>query len=113
VLASLPSFKQAQITRPKWRPKPRVPFVNGIVVAHTAVAACANWNKVVKRRLATLAFWDVVSTFVVKYTDLVATPSDTTFAFKDVSHVGNPYLFGEGFGDLLFAIWFSGEIAKL
>jgi len=112
-MSSLPSFKQAQIARAKRRTKARVPLVNGIVVAHTAIAACANWNKVVKRGLATLAFWDVVSTFVVKHTDLVATPSDTTFAFKDVSHVGNPYLFGEGFGDLLFAIRFSGEIAKL
>ena len=54
-----------------------------------------------------------MSTFIVKCTDLVATPSDTALAFKSVAHVRNPDLFGESLGDLLLAIGLAWEITKL
>lgn len=51
--------------------------------------------------------------FVIKRTDFVATPANSAFAFKDMAHVRNPHLFRKGFGNLLFAIGLSGQIAKL
>ncbi len=95
------------------RPKPRVPLVNGIIVAHAAVAAGTNRNKVVKRRLATLALGNVVTTFIVKHTDFVATPSDTALGFKHVAHVGNPHLFCQSLGDLLLAVRLPRKITEV
>lgn len=50
---------------------------------------------------------------VVKRTDFVLAPPHTALALKPVSHVGDPNLFGEGFGDLLLLIHVSWEIPEL
>ncbi len=91
-----------------------VPFVDGITVTHTAVAAGADGNKVVKSRLATLALWYIMTTLVVKDSDTVRTPRDAASAIEPIPHTGDPDLFSESFGYLLFPIWtFRGEITKL
>ncbi len=50
------------------------PFVDRVTVTHAAIAAGAYGNKVVKSRLATLALWYIMATFVVEDSDPVRTP---------------------------------------
>lgn len=96
-----------------WWCKPPSPFVNCIGIAHAAIAASTDWNKVVKSRLASLTFGDIVPTLVIKDRDFVFAPGHSAFVLKHVPHVRNPDLFGKCFGNLLFAIGFSWQIAKL
>lgn len=108
-----PSFEEARPPGPPRRPELCYPFVNCIRITHAAIAARTNRNKVVQSRLATFAFGNIMPTFVVERTDLVLTPMNPTLAFKPMSHMGNPNLLRQGFGDLLFLIRFSGIVAEL
>jgi hypothetical protein len=68
------------------------PLVNRISVAHAAVAAGANRNKVVKSRLAALALGDVVSALVVEHGDAVTTPRDFALSLKAMPERSDPDL---------------------
>ena len=94
-------------------PELRRPLVNRILIAHTAVAPRTNRNKVVQRRLATLAFRDIVSALIVKDVDLIPTPRDTASAFKLSPHPREPDLLSQGLGNLLLFIHVGGHVAKL
>ena len=52
-------------------------------------------------------------TLIVKRTNLVLAPRDATLAFKLMSHVRNPNLLRQGFGNLLFLVGFPRVITKL
>ncbi len=95
------------------RAKPRIPFIDCEPISHTPIASRTDRNKVVKSRLAALAFRNIVSTFVTEDVDLVLAPPDLAFALKGMPHSGNPHLLGEGFRDLLFAIRLSRIRTKL
>ena len=95
------------------RPVLRNPLINCIRVAHAAVTPRTDGDKVVNRRLATLALRNVVPAFVVKDRNLVPTPGHATLAAERMSHPRNPDLFGKRFGDLLLLVRFAGEIAEL
>lgn len=108
-----PSFEEARPPGPPRRPELCYPFVNCIRIAHAAIAARTNRNKVVQSRLATLALRNVVSAFIVEHRDAVLAPGHTTLSLKGVSHPRNPDLLGEGFGNLLLAIRFTRKVSKL
>jgi len=95
------------------RTKSRIPFIDCKPISHTPIASRTDRNKVVKSRLAALAFRNIVSTLVTEHVDLVLAPPDLAFALKRMSHSGNPHLFGEGFGNFLFTIRLSRIRTKL
>ena len=110
------SFHEARKTGCKptslWRSELLCPFVDCIFVAHTAVTPRTNRDKVVKRRLATPAFGNVVTALIVEYGNSVAAPRDTALSLKAMPHPRNPNLLGEGFRNFLLSIGFAWKIAE-
>ena len=90
------------------------PFIDRVAVAHTPIAARANWDKVVKSRLATLALGNVMAAFVVEHRDAIRTPRDAALALEPVAEDSDPDLLGESLGDLLLFIRrFGRKVAEL
>ncbi len=89
------------------------PFINCITISHAAIAARANRNKVVKSRLATLALWDIMTTFVIKHTNPIGTPGNAALSFEPIPHCSDPDLLCKCFGNLLLLIWLCWKITEL
>ena len=49
---------------------------------------------------------------IVEHCNAILAPGDTALSLKGMSHAGDPDLLGEGFGNLLLSIGFTGKITE-